>query len=83
MASAELYQYRAVVAGTVMFYQGWSDLCMNSTLASKMSSFCGANLRNSQRAFDPRLKSEHFDSQSTSPEINQRLPKCFTRNLNI
>ncbi len=50
---------------------------MNSYLVSKMFSFCVANLRNSQLTRYPRLESEHFESQSTSPRTNQRFPRTI------
>ncbi|GEM_PF-624822 len=48
---------------------------MNSVLASLMSSFFVDNLRNNPaNPRDCRLESEHNESQSPSPRLDQRFP---------
>ncbi len=48
---------------------------MNEHLASKIINLCVAKLSNSgANTCVPRLDLDHFESQSDSPRLNQRLP---------
>ena len=56
---------------------------MDSTLPAKMSSGSMAILAKSELSFDQRLESEDFESQSTSPIINQSFPGEFPLRITL